>query len=267
MISVTTFSPGASSSMLLVDNRIGSAELLAPLKALGLPVELTRLDFGDFALTGRGLKGRTLQIGIERKRLGDLVQSLRSGRLAGHQLPGLTGPDAIYDRSWLVVEGTWRPGSRGLVEVPGSGRWSKRWQVLPGSMNAAELNKALLTLELLGGLHVRTTADEAETARFLAVLYRWWTDKDLDQHTTHLQIRTIPSGPIALSRFREVLCRFPGLGRVASGAVEKHFGNLRRACNAGVQEWAGISVPTRQGGCKRLGKTATTIQEFIRGEE
>ena len=40
-------------------------------------------------------------------KLPDLVSSLRTGRLSGHQLPGLV---SSFDFSYLLVEGTWRWG-------------------------------------------------------------------------------------------------------------------------------------------------------------
>src|ERR1035437_1169131 len=69
--------------MILIDKRIGSADLLAPLQAAGFDAQLVELAFGDLAFEGKGPNGTTLNVGVELKRLGDLVSSLRTGRLAG----------------------------------------------------------------------------------------------------------------------------------------------------------------------------------------
>ena len=90
--------------MILVDTRAGSNELIEPLLKAGLPVEEATLEFGDLAFLGRGEGGKKLTIGIEHKKMGDLVQSMTGGRLAGHQLPGMLG---MYDRCWLIAEGDW----------------------------------------------------------------------------------------------------------------------------------------------------------------
>src|SRR5689334_15702242 len=109
--------------MLLVDPRIGSRDLLLPLQRFGVPAELSpvNMDAGDFAFVGRGVNDAALTVGIELKETVDLVQSLRSGRFAGHQLPGLL---RTYDRAWLLTEGMWRVGESGLLEVWRYGGWS-----------------------------------------------------------------------------------------------------------------------------------------------
>src|ERR1035437_1042749 len=128
--------------MILVDRRIGSNDLLAPLKAARFEVQLVELEVGDIAFEGKGPNGTTLNVGVELKVLGDRINSLRTGRLAGHQLPGLLKP---YDYAWLLVEGQWRANAAGPVTT------QKRrglWAAVPGKMSASELDKQLLTLEL-----------------------------------------------------------------------------------------------------------------------
>src|ERR1035437_8002080 len=128
--------------MILVDLRIGSKYLLAPLKAAGFEAQLVELEFGDIAFEGKGPNGTTLNIGVELKVLGDLVNSLRTGRLAGHQLPGLL---KTYDYAWLLVEGEWRANAAGQVTTQ---KRRRLWTGIPGKMSASELDKQLLTLEL-----------------------------------------------------------------------------------------------------------------------
>ena len=82
--------------MILVDDRIGAVEI-APL--LGSPNVTCRLEFADFAWSGNGPDGQ-VDIGVERKSLLDLLASMTTGRLSGHQMVGLT---AQYDWVYLLV--------------------------------------------------------------------------------------------------------------------------------------------------------------------
>ena len=249
--------------MILVDRRVGSKDLVAPLKAFGMQVELVELEFADVAFTGRGAKGASVDIGIELKRLNDLVSSLRTGRLAGHQLPGLR---AQYEHAWLVIEGQWKSDERGNV-VTYQGK-QRGWAQLPGKMTASELEKQVLTLELCGGLHARYTNSRADTLRFVANLYRWWTDQALDHHTSHLAVHQQPT-LFPISEVRQAFCRFPGIGIKASKAVTEHFGDsLYRAVQAGVAEWASIRVTDESTGkSRKLGAAvAQRIVNFCRSK-
>lgn len=241
--------------MILVDRRVGSNDLLAPLKAAGFEAQLVELEYGDIAFEGKGPNGTTLNIGIELKVLGDLINSLRTGRLAGHQLPGLL---KTYDYAWLLVEGQWRGNAAGQVTT------QKRrgiWAAVPGKMSASELDKQILTLEMCGGLHVFHASTRADTLRFLGNLYHWWTDRSLDNHTSHLSLHLAPS-VFALSPFRAAVCSWPGIGVKTSKAVEQKFKTLRSAAAAPVEEWAQITT-----GDRKLGKkTAERVVKFLRGE-
>jgi len=242
--------------MILVDRRVGSKELLTPLQASGYDAEITELEYADIAFVGRGPNGSSLDIGVELKNLNDLVQSLRSGRLAGHQLPGLR---ATYEHAWLVVEGQWRTNDAGMV-ITYQGK-QRGWVPLHGKMTASELEKQVLTLELCGGLHVRYTNSRRDSVRFMGTLYRWFTDVAADQHTSHLALHQQPT-LVPISDFRQTVCRFPGVGLKASLAVEVTFeSSLRDAVNADMHAWANIVV-----GERRLGeKTAQRIVNFCEG--
>lgn len=254
--------------MILVDSRIGSADLAEPLADMGLPVETTTLDYSDICFEGRGDDDRRVGIGIELKKLPDLVSSLRTGRLSGHQVPGLSGPDKVFDYAWVLIEGHYRPSANGVIEVPKPKRRFKQdeWVELPGRMTLAEMEKRVTTLELLCGLHIRYTSSRANTLHFLANLYRWWTDRAMDQHTSHLTPHTAHSF-LPLSDFRQTVMRFPNVGLKASRAVEEYFdGSLRDAVNASVNDWAEIVTIDKTGKPRRLGtKAAQNIVEFCNG--
>ncbi len=249
--------------MLLIDKRAGSKELVAPLaKLLGADkVEETSLDFGDVAFSGRGLKDATLDIGIEFKTIGDIAQCCRDGRFAGHQLPGMR---KTYDHSWLMVEGTWRHDDAGYITTYQGPR--RGWKALPGKMRASEFEKHILTFELCGGVHVRYTNNRADSLRAIVDLYRWWTDRSLDSHTSHLAIHT-PAAIGATSDFRKAVMAWPGIGLKTSKAVERQFqgreglGSIDVASSAGVNEWAELLTDGR-----RFGRPAAErLVKFLRG--
>lgn len=256
--------------MMLVDDRTGSAELAEPLADKGLDIEVERLDTGDFVFNGRGVDGADLLVGVERKRLdsSDFSSSLRSGRLVGEQLPKMLGPQGAFDHAWLVIEGQWKTDKFGrlLVLKHGYRRRHTEWEPVPGNLTTSEMTKNLTTLEVCGGLHIRFTDDLNDTVRFLTDLYRWYTDKAMDEHRSHQQVHR-PLGFLRLSDFRETVSRFPGVGVKTSAAVEQAFGgSLRRAVNASVEDWAKIQTKDKKGHLRRLGvPTAERIVQWVKG--
>lgn len=247
---------------LLIDDRAGSKELAAPLEKLGLDVTLTRLEFGDVAFEGRGVKGSTVDVGIEFKRLGEMVTSIRDGRFAGHQLPGL----AMYDHRWLLIEGYWKHDATTgkIVTYQGRGRG---WRPLHGGMSASEYEKHLLTFELCGGVHVRQTNARADSLRVLADMYRWWTDSALDDHTSHVAVHQ-PATMAPLSDYRAAVYRWPGVGIKISAAVEEKWGpSILDAAKAGPEEWSELTTVDGSGKARRFGhEAAQRVVRFLRGK-
>lgn len=243
--------------MIFVDNRAGSCELVKPLTNLGLPVEEMLLDFGDVFFTGRGEGGAPVQIGIEHKKIADLIASMQSGRLQGHQLPGML---QLYDRSWLIIEGDWEQDTQGRVSM-----WKgKKRKPLAGVSSAVELEKRILTLETRGGFRVRICPHRRDTLRFICALYRYWTDVDLDEHKSHLAIHApdLDRGlQIPISDFRRIVSQIPGIGLTTSQAVERRFeSSFRRMMLATEKDWAEIDVNNKRLGASRARK----IMEALR---
>lgn len=240
--------------MILVDNRAGSKELVKPLSHLGLTVSETTLDFGDIAFEGRGTKGVSVGVGIEFKQLEEFLQALRSGRFVGHQLAGML---LAYDFRWLVVEGEWRiEQSSGLILVERYNPKTRRKEWLPARprMTVTELDKQLLTLQLCGGLTgAYFTPRPTDTLRVITTLYRWFCDRDMDAHTSHLTIyRPAPAVPV--SDFRTIITGIPEVGWKVSLAAEKKFGSVRRAIAASPKEWADLETLRDDGKLRRVGE-------------
>jgi ERCC4-type nuclease len=236
--------------MILIDHAVGSVELIDPLCKMGLPAEKIVQPYGDVAFEGRGDGGKSVMVGIELKTVGDLIGSLRTNRI-NDQVRGLV---ETYDHRWLVIEGEWRVEPKtGLVMTQGRGG---TWKPAHGKMTIGELENRITTLEMMGGLRVRRTPTRKDTLHFLAALYRWWTDKTLEGHASHLTVYQ-PSLIVPVSQFRATVMTLPSIGRKTSKLVEQHFQTLRRAFSARGPEWTMIDG---------IGpKTAQVIQDVIDG--
>jgi ERCC4-type nuclease len=247
--------------VILVDPRAGSEELVTPLRKMGVEIDDThRLPFGDLVWDGRGEKGKSVSIGVEFKKLEELVAALRSERLQGYQMRGMR---PVFDHSYLLIEGELLYDRAGALQQR---RGKKKLVPLPGQMSVSELFKRVFVLHLCGGLNPIWTVCREDTLQAILALYRTWTDKDLDQHKSHIAMYEAPP-LIPISEFRRTVRTLPGIGMRASLAVEEHFkGNLWRASAASVEEWASIAVVGDGGKTKRLGTTvARRIYDFCHG--
>lgn len=162
--------------MILIDPRIGSKELIPYFSPYDVPVREESLQFGDLAHFGNGPDG-TICIGYERKVLPDMIQSMRSDRYSGHQLPGLM---ESYQVVHLIIEGVWRVGKSGAIEVPRRDGW-QNLNVGPRAVLFRELDGFLATLQYKRGVVVVATGGRSQTAEFVVSRFKWW-DKDWGQH-------------------------------------------------------------------------------------
>lgn len=258
--------------MILVDSRAGSCELVKPLREAGLPVDETTLEFGDLAFMGRGEAGAKLFVGVEHKKLPDLLQSLDTERLQGHQLLGMLN---TYDRRWLLVEGDWTHDHSGAVAL-----WKGKGQrrAVKGAPRAIELEKMLLTIEARGGITLRMCPTRRDTVRFLTALYRFWTDKNLDAHKSHLAMyapdldQGLFSPPTPFRKALAVL--LPGVHTTVSAAIERETNGPNVTLRARLQkvlgwtasDWAGLLTVGDAGKARRLGeKRAAQILAELNG--
>jgi len=219
-----------------VDRRAGSAELWPLLTQRQIPAELTTLDYGDCCLSGHGPEGEIL-IGIERKTIRDLASSLTSGRLSGHQIPGLV---ATYGYRWLLVEGSWRADADGNATVPGfrKGRGATGWDRL--GLKAAALEGYLLTVTLRAGIHVQRTYSIQESADWIGSLHRWWTSRKWADHRAHLALHQPEPDSrlwVAPNTVQKVAACLPGIGAEKSLAVSRHFKSVLELALADEKAW------------------------------
>jgi ERCC4-type nuclease len=220
--------------MILIDDRTGSKDLydlMPPGSA-----EICRLNYGDVAFLGKG-DGKPVAVGIELKGLNDVLQCIQSGRFSGHQLPGLLKD---YDVVYLIVEGAWRPGKEGTLERLGRGGWqtlvlgTRVWMY-------RELDNWLASIESMTGVRLRRTESERETAAVILNLYHWWTDKEWEEHRSHLAFDR-SSRPVLVkpSLTVRVAKELTGIGWEKAGAIARHFGSVRGMAMAEEKQWREI---------------------------
>lgn len=242
--------------MIYVDSRAGSKELVPLLQAKGLPVTMTRMDYGDVAWLGVGPGGEPVSVGVEVKSIRDVIQCVADGRFAGHQLPGLV---QSYDQVWLLVEGLWRPNSKtGMLEYrKRRGEWV---ELTAGSRRFLyrDLVSWLFTAETKGGIRSARVGDWTEGTVWLSALYKWWTaGKGWEDHKSHLAFHngTRNGAPYRSERAarmvaslsdrallsrptltRMIAAQLPNVGWTRSEPIARKFKSVEQLLAASVEE-------------------------------
>lgn len=217
-------------AIVLVDPRAGSKELTAPLAKLGLPVASEMLEVGDLAWVGRGEQGKPIHIGIEFKKLDELVTAFRSERLQGHQAPLM---QEAYTFRFLLIEGQVHTNSKGLLTRRTS---PSSFAPLHGHMTYSELAQRLQALYVNYGIVAWNTQSRTHTLETIKAWHHFYTDKSLDEHRSHIGIYRPPTA-FPVSMFVRVVAGFPSIGYELAKRLEKQFGTLSRFFNATDTEW------------------------------
>lgn len=259
--------------MIFVDPREGSKNLVDPLRARGFEIDDSTELPADLYFVGKGIKGVPVEIGIEYKTIPDLVQSLRTERLQGHQLLEMRGvsedqPKPAFDFCYLLVEGEPIYDRTGMLM-----RRAGRRSFKPLGMTVNELFKRLNTLHLNGGLNWILMRTQADSVRWIEALYQSWTDDDLDKHTSHIAIYTPPT-LLKPTQFEQTIRTLPGVGgRVAKAAAKvfrspvpgENKPSIRVAINANEDRWAAIETEDDKGKTRKFGlSNAIKLVEAVR---
>lgn len=231
---------------LRLDSQAGSVDLEAPLRSVGVPVEMTRLPAGDIEIQGRA-EHAPVMVGVEYKKLPDLLTCERDGRFA-EQLRAMR---QRYDVCWLLIEGEWRLGEEPYGRRQGDSlevREKRGWENRAGH-SYQEIAAWVLTMAQRGGALVWRTRDQAESVAWVRSLYWWWTAKAFEEHRAHLMWYTppwVPENPFELapSVGRKVAAALLAQGPAVdvnstrAAAVAAHFGgSVRRMLTASEKEW------------------------------
>ncbi len=232
---------------MIIDPRTGSGDLVEPLKQFGVPAEAATLEFGDAAWVGRGPKQSLVTVGVEVKKLGDLLQCIRDDRYVGHQLKGLK---ELYDVRHLLIEGIVTAGSQRELIAFKDGKWKRPYE---GSTWTYEAFKNwTFTQQYKSGIHVDFTADRRGTCAWLASAYTWWTAKEYEQHRSHegLYFKPLIPGdidpfdmPSELTTRRMLTAQSvigKGVGYDKARAASEKFKSIEQMYFASESEWATV---------------------------
>ena len=201
------------------------------------PVTKVHLTSGDFMFTG--VNGEV--VGIERKGVGDLVNSFKTGRLQT-QLVGLVG---TYTEAILLLEG-WRGiDRRGFI------RSNRRTYHLPWTM----LENFLMSAQR-GGVLIHHSPSKKETPKLVVSLRNYYSKE------THTSMVARPRRSVVsiadFDKHIEFLTGIPGVGPKTAESMLKEFGSIWRAMNA---------KPDTLVNCEGVGmKRADEIYKFLTGK-
>lgn len=238
--------------MILIDSRVGSKEFLEPLSAkLNGQVNLCTLTSGDVAWEGN-YKDGVVAIGLEIKVLGDMLASMRSGRMVDQ----LHRMSEDYSICYLLIQGSYAPNEQGLLCTPTRGGWAplnlqSREQKGQGRRRSyftyAELDKFIASIEAVENVIVRKSCNRADSVQQIVNLFSYWQKPWLNHDST--RGAKIQSGALA---YRASLCRriaaeLPGVGSELAGRVSRHFRTVDKMICALPSEWAEIRWKTETG--------------------
>lgn len=234
---------------IMIDPRTGSGDLYPLLAGAGLPCKRTQLHFGDVAFLGNGPDDCPVSVGVEVKTLNDVLNSIVSGRFSGHQLIGLS---KCYQSCWLLVEGVWKadPDTDAILVPRGKGNWVP----IPSSereWKQQDLESWFLTIQNIANVKVKVVERwpgnfpgcRKKAVDFLQTLYRWWTHKRWDEHSSHKGMyqdkkkwqSTMEFQKPTLARL--VAAQLPGIGYDKSYAATMKFPSVLEMVNASAAMW------------------------------
>lgn len=259
---------------MLISSATGSAPY-ATHPALADIATLTPLASADVAFAGRGPGDAPIMVGVELKKLPDLLACLHDKRLTATNGQLRTMLDA-YDEVWLVVEGLARVNPEtGALQTARC--WPQKhhptrvtvewhdyaWGGRGGRAVRYDFVEALLASPAFtsAGVRVMRTPDADTTAAWLRVLYRAW-QKPYADHTA-LATGFDESGkagveaavarwqregklsinPIERDKFeRRALTAFawPLVGYDRAMAVAAHFKSVRAMVEASEKDWRAV---------------------------
>lgn len=236
--------------MILADTAVGSAELAPLIRAQGVRCDTQPLSFGDFCFEGYGPEGRT-GIGIERKRLHDMLDCIDDARYTGHQRIGMRH---MYQFSILTIEGLWRPHDESGELMEGFYRDGKlSWapcRYRNGRVLYSKLRRYLFSVSL-AGVVVTYTRDPQHTAADTVEWFHYF-QKPWKDHTALLAMQKFSLPQLPTLNEKPSLCRrwaadLEDIGLVKSEAAERLFKRPIVLATAEVEDWAelaGVGIPT-----------------------
>jgi ERCC4-type nuclease len=213
-------------------------DLLQHFHRMNIPAEMTRLEYADAAFEINGPEGPML-VGIERKRLHDILACVQDGRYSGHQRIGMKD---MYGISVLMIEGHWKPHDPEGYLMEGYSGGISWGYCRPGGQRVlySKLYRYLVSVGL-SGVIVSYSRDPFHTA-FNINEWRQWGQKSWDAHTSMMDIHkvAIPSlnrKPTLVQKWANDL---EGIGVKTSALATRQFRSALELANADESEWLRI---------------------------
>lgn len=240
--------------MILIDDREENAtkkkanlDLLQHFTRMGVDAQPTRLDYADACFEINGPDGPLL-VGIERKRLHDMLNCINDGRYSGHQRIGMKD---LYGLSVLLVEGHWKPHDPEGILMEGYAGGISWGYARPRGQRVmySKLYRYLISVSL-SGVIVTYSRDPFHTAYNINE-WQQWGQKKWDDHTSLMDIHrlAIPSLHRKPSLVQKWASDLDGIGTKMSGLADRQFRSALDLAQADEQEWLkipGVGVKTAQ---------------------
>jgi Fanconi anemia group M protein len=191
---------GTERVKVIVDHREIPSGVVRELAQFGIEVESRQLDVGDFILSDR--------VGVERKSVGDFLQSIVDKRL----LVQAKQLSETFERPVLMLEG--------------EGLYSRR------AIHPNAIRGALAALAVDFGISVLPTRDEKETAAVLAIIAR----REQTGQAKEVAVRGEAKGLTLPEQQRFVIEGLPGVSAVLAERLLAHFGTVERVIAASEEE-------------------------------
>lgn len=208
-------------------------DLADVIRRLGVTVDVADLPFGDVAFEGIGLGHASISVGVELKRLHDMLNCIDDSRFSGHQRVGMR---QLYDESYLLLEGVWRAHDpKGLLMESRDG--SQWFECRPASRPVmyAKLRRYLFSISR-SGITVLYTRDLFQTAYDVVELYRYYQKREhtsmLEKH--QLNVPALTRKPPLIRRWA---AEIEGVGVQKLDAVEHQFKTPVRLATGEEMEW------------------------------
>lgn len=243
--------------MILIDDRLGSKELAQYFEKDEVEHKLTSLEFGDIAFTGKGPHG-PVNVGIEVKKRAEFLQSMQSGRLAGHQLPGMADN---YDKSYVFIEqdAVQVMTGRGIVKDRPLKRGAHRGytEIKGGKFTDRQSLGFQFSINEFFNVPVYMFSTQLALCRSVWILYQWW-QKPYTKHGTGGVIYNSAHAGMSgrVSPLVKMVATIPGVGPEKAKLIAQEFGSLQAMIESGKYRWMRIDGIGE--------KLAVDIMEFLR---
>ena len=185
---------------IVVDHRETSSDVVNELVRLGAEIEVKQLEVGDFILSDR--------VGVERKTVGDFLQSLVDKRL----LEQAKQLGESFERPILILEG--------------EGLFSRR------AIHPNAIRGALAALAVDFGVSILPARDEEETAAMLMTIAR----REQIEQAREVSIRGERKALTLPEQQRFVVEGLPGVSAVLAKRLLEHFGTVEGVMSASERE-------------------------------